>query len=274
LNIGGKRYTTTQATLLKYKGSFFESLIQNAQDNSEFFVDRNYDLFEYVLEHLRTGKVYQIIPDTLRAAILAEFAFYSIPIPVFERCIVDVNPQFVTYGSGVCLQHVVTQRYLHFADNFSTKFVSSSGQSIPSTVSEIDSNCLWIVKGPHSDTDPYNFTPTIVQKGDVIRLGHYKTRHNLHSHVGYSSAVTKQQEVTCYGKDGQGDGNDNFKVDVDGGGMVWGINSKIRLIHVLSNCALHSHATPLDADNNEVTGFSARDENDMWRVIFLDRIYL
>jgi dolichyl-phosphate-mannose--protein O-mannosyl transferase len=44
---------------------------------------------------------------------------------------------------------------------------------------------VWVTKGRHKTGDRYNFTPKlVVRNGDVIRLEHYNTQKNLHSHTG------------------------------------------------------------------------------------------
>src|SRR5687768_1540161 len=59
LNIGGIHYTTIKETLLK-KMNFFEMLLNgnvfNTLDHGgNIFIDRNSELFKYVLEFLRTS---------------------------------------------------------------------------------------------------------------------------------------------------------------------------------------------------------------------------
>lgn len=93
------------------------------------------------------------------------------------------------------------------------------------------------------------------------------TRRNLHSHGGIPSPCTRQQEVTCFGSWGNGDSNDNWRVEIGGGGAV-GVGRRMRLIHANTNHALHSHAgwshPQWTANQQEVTGFGGRDGNDWW----------
>jgi hypothetical protein len=101
----------------------------------------------------------------------------------------------------------------------------------------------------------------------VVRLEHVLTKRNLHSHGGIPSPITKQQEVTCFGTNGVGDGNDNWRVEVEGGGQ-WAYGKRLRLIHVSTNHALHSHEPfthpTYTAGQQEVTGFPGRDDNDLF----------
>ena len=46
-----------------------------------------------------------------------------------------------------------------------------------------------------------------------------------------------------------------------------------RLIHVNTNCALHSHEKELDENNNEVTASAKRDDKDAWVVVFIELFF-
>ena len=48
--------------------------------------------------------------------------------------------------------------------------------------------------------------------GDIIRLEHGQTSKNLHSH-DIQSPITRQNEVSAYGNDGEGDAGDNWKIE-------------------------------------------------------------
>ena len=55
LNVGGKQFSTTLATLASVEGSYFWKLAQKVKLSStgDFFLDRNGDMFPYVLDYLR-----------------------------------------------------------------------------------------------------------------------------------------------------------------------------------------------------------------------------
>jgi dolichyl-phosphate-mannose--protein O-mannosyl transferase len=94
------------------------------------------------------------------------------------------------------------------------------------------------------------------------------TGRNLHSHGGFPSPVTHQQEVTCYGNNGIGDANDNWRIEIEGGG-TWDSGTRLRLRHVPTNHALHSHLgfshPDWTAGQQEVTCFAPPgDANDWW----------
>jgi hypothetical protein len=142
----------------------------------------------------------------------------------------------------------------------------SSGQQQVTCNAAADDYDLWRVKGPDGQPDGFRLGQQ-VQHGDVIRLQHVLTTRNLHSHSGYPSPVTGQQEVTCYGEGGVGDGNDDWRVEVTGGGP-WDAGRQVRLIHVPTAHALHSHAgyshPQWTMGQQEVTGYADRDGNDLW----------
>ncbi|MCM3569915.1 MIR domain-containing protein [Neobacillus mesonae] len=171
----------------------------------------------------------------------------------------------VRYGQTIKISHLMTGLTLHsHALNYGHS--GSSGQQQITCFNGADDNDLWRIKGPHGTQANYRANE-VVQHGDIIRLEHVLTKRNLHSHSGHPSPVTHQQEVTCFGSDGQGDSNDNWRVEVDGGGQ-WTAQRRLRLVHINTNHSLHSHRGHSDsrwtAGQQEVTGFGSRDDNDWW----------
>ena len=83
------------------------------------------------------------------------------------------------------------------------------------------------------------------------------------------SPLSGQQEVTAFGKNSVGDANDNWRVEVEGRG-IWFSKKKIRLIHLDTGLALHSHEnhskSEYTAFQQEVTCFDGRDDNDFWKI--------
>lgn len=106
-----------------------------------------------------------------------------------------------------------------------------------------------------------------VEHGTVIRLKHVKTRANLHSHPGFTSPSTGQQEVTAFGSnDHESDENDEWRVLSHSSRGPWRVDELFTLTHVVTNHHLHSHDIKLkhDDDHNEITAFGGNDENDQW----------
>jgi len=172
--------------------------------------------------------------------------------------------QTIKYRSIVKLIHLKTGNALH-SHPTDYRHSGSSGQQQVTAFGGADTNDYWIVKGPHGNQELYK-DGKAVRHGDIIRLEHRNTRRNLHSHGGVPSPVTGQQEITAFGTDGIGDTNDNWRIDIENDGL-WKANDRIRLIHVNTGCALHSHSAQSEFSSNqqEVTGFARRDENDFWR---------
>lgn len=174
--------------------------------------------------------------------------------------------QPAVYGATTRLLHTATTRVLHSHD-LGYGHSRGSGQQQVTAYDGVDDNDLWRIKPAHGHGDVVDGSS--VQHGDTIRLEHLPTRRNLHSHPGFVSPVTAQQEVTCFGDAGEGDAGDDWRVEVEGGG-TWVTGTTARLIHVATGCALHSHYGQYDAvntaDQQEVTAFAGRDANDLWQL--------
>jgi len=174
----------------------------------------------------------------------------------------------LTYGSTIELKHVGTGKLLHFLD-FPYTHIGSSGQKkITGFDTEGDVSNYWVVKGPYKEGDRWNCViGDPVQEGDIVRFENKKTFFNLHSH-SIPSPITGQNEVSGYATLAAGDGNDNWKfADVQNNSLVKG--NSFRLIHVETNCALHSHALSDPVYTNgqqEITAYSGRDANDLWTI--------
>ncbi|MFZ3555057.1 C1 family peptidase [Streptomyces sp. BH055] len=179
--------------------------------------------------------------------------------------LVEATGVSVRYGSTLRVRHVVTWANLH-SHPHPYGHPGSSGQQQVTCYEGADDNDLWLVKGPDG-TPPGHRVGQPVSHGDLVRLEHVATRRNLHSHAGIPSPVTGQQEVTCFGEAGQGDGNDTWRVEIEGGG-TWQAGRQLRLIHVPTDHALHSHHGYSHPDwtmgQQEVTCFGGRDANDLW----------
>lgn len=163
-------------------------------------------------------------------------------------------PAGLVYGAFVSLKHIVTGKFLH---SHAVNYPGGSGQQQVTCYGGDNDENAWLVKGAHGE---WCTRGKPVENGSILRLQHMATGKNLHSH-GTRSPCTGQQEVTGYGDDGNGDGNDNWRVEYEG--------DKFRLIHASSNHALHSHNIALPAEcfgQQEVTSYSGRDDNDFWLV--------
>lgn len=82
LNVGGTHYEVSRDTFERCKGSMLASLVSNTWKEGNYndgpiFIDRSGRLFEYVLNYLRTNKVY-LPPSVSKAAVEEELLFYGI----------------------------------------------------------------------------------------------------------------------------------------------------------------------------------------------------
>jgi len=86
LNVGGKRYVTTESTLISKGDNFFTAMLEKIKEGTMnciideegyIFIDRNGSAFESVLEYLRTGALF-LPPGITKEQVAIEFDFYSI----------------------------------------------------------------------------------------------------------------------------------------------------------------------------------------------------
>jgi dolichyl-phosphate-mannose--protein O-mannosyl transferase len=170
----------------------------------------------------------------------------------------------IKYRDTILLRHGATRCSLHSHDHKYTHFYTSGQQQVTAVPEPPDGNDFWIVKGPHGQPELYKDGQS-VENGHLIRLQHLNTRRNLHSHGNAPSPLTGQQEVTAYEHEASGDSNDNWRVEVEGGG-IWTNRKRIKLIHIETGHALHSHpgVSEYTAGQQEVTCYKERDDNDWW----------
>lgn len=174
-------------------------------------------------------------------------------------------PADVAFGSRVSLRHHNTQGgYLHSHNHM---YPTGSKQQQITLYPHKDENNLWLLEnqtqplgsngeeiaGPHAwDT----IDPSHLVDGSVIRLYHLTTDRRLHSH-DVRPPVTEadwQNEVSAYGYEGfEGDANDLFRVEIvksmsDGAAAkerVRTIQTKFKLVHLMTGCTLFSHKVKL-----------------------------
>lgn len=85
LNVGGTIYQTTIKTLTSDKNSLLYLMFNDKfnllnDSNNNIFIDRDGDIFSYVLSYLRTGYIPQNISDDLKNRLKIEFEYFSINI--------------------------------------------------------------------------------------------------------------------------------------------------------------------------------------------------
>ncbi|KAL6712435.1 Dolichyl-phosphate-mannose--protein mannosyltransferase 1 [Coniothyrium glycines] len=177
-------------------------------------------------------------------------------------------PADVAFGSRVSLRHWNTQGgYLH---SHSHMYPTGSKQQQITLYPHKDENNIWIMENQTLPIMPEDYSgpnltspkawdgigPTYIEDGAVIRLYHITTDRRLHSH-DVRAPVTEadwQNEVSAYGYEGfEGDANDLFRVEIikgksDGAEAkkrLRTIQSKFRLVHIMTGCVLFSHKIKL-----------------------------
>ncbi|KXJ89405.1 Dolichyl-phosphate-mannose-protein mannosyltransferase-domain-containing protein [Microdochium bolleyi] len=189
------------------------------------------------------------------------------------------TPADVAFGSRVAIRHVNTQGgYLH---SHPLMYPGGSQQQQITLYPHKDSNNIWLLENQTqpldvnglsiNGTDAWdkltNITENYITDGSVLRLYHTPTFRRLHSH-DVRPPVSEQEwqnEVSCYGYEGfEGDANDLFRVEIVKGQSASGvaktrlrtIETKFRLVHVMTGCALFSHKVKLPdwaSEQQEVT---------------------
>ncbi|XP_075584705.1 protein Malvolio [Dermatophagoides farinae] len=167
-----------------------------------------------------------IIATTLSIVVIVVNIYFAIQL------IVDKSGHYVTCGSVLKLMNVNSGIRLHSHD---IKYGSGSGQqSVTGTDKQEDVNSYWQI-GAKTDEQCERGTP--IECGSIIRLTHLQTKKNLHSHH-FPSPLSHNQEVSAFGKDGDGDTGDNWQILC--GGKHWELNSNIRFKHVDTEMYLSS----------------------------------
>ncbi|KEQ72514.1 dolichyl-phosphate-mannose-protein mannosyltransferase 1 [Aureobasidium namibiae CBS 147.97] len=174
-------------------------------------------------------------------------------------------PADVAFGSRVSIRHHNTQGgYLH---SHTHMYPTGSKQQQITLYPHKDENNVWLLENQTQPVDlegteiktPFawdNIEPTLIEDGAVLKLYHVITDRRVHSH-DHRPPVTDadwQNEVSAYGYEGfEGDANDLFKVEIvkhlsDGEvakNRVRTIETKFKLVHIMTGCVLFSHKVKL-----------------------------
>jgi dolichyl-phosphate-mannose-protein mannosyltransferase len=174
-------------------------------------------------------------------------------------------PADVILGSRISLRHHNTQGgYLHSHNHM---YPTGSKQQQITLYPHKDENNVWLIENQTQPLDtlgqPINGTnawdsikPEYLVDGAVVRLYHIITDRRLHSHDVRPpvSEADWQNEVSAYGYEGfEGDANDLFRVEIqkkfsdgeEAKKRVRTIQTKFKLVHIMSGCSLFSHKVKL-----------------------------
>ncbi|KAF2839036.1 glycosyltransferase family 39 protein [Patellaria atrata CBS 101060] len=174
-------------------------------------------------------------------------------------------PADIAYGSRISIRHHNTQGgYLHSHQHM---YPTGSKQQQVTLYPHKDENNIFLVENQTQPEFPEgtkiegpkawdNLEPVLIEDGAVIRLYHLTTDRRIHSH-DVRPPITEadwQNEVSAYGYEGfEGDANDLFRIEIvkslsEGAKAkthLRTIQSKFKLIHLMTGCVLFSHKVKL-----------------------------
>lgn len=184
-------------------------------------------------------------------------------------------PREVAYGAVITLKnHKTGGGYLHSHWHLYPEGVGARQQQI-TTYTHKDDNNKWFIKKYNDGAETNNDTDEVelVKNGDMVRLEHFTTKRNLHSHREPAPVTKKHYQVTGYGEEGKGDANDIWRIQIVDGAedeIVTTVSSKLKFVHVLRHCILTSSGKQLPKwayEQQEVScNPNLRDKNAIWNV--------
>ena len=174
-------------------------------------------------------------------ALLGLISAQNIIDPAEIRQTIDELP--VTCSSSIRLQNTANKFFL-----FSQKmnYGSGSGQQIVTCKRDPkDAGGLWTLKeGDYNEDAKIDQASKMCRSGEpmkcgeMIRLEHATTGSNLHSHT-HQSPLSRQNEISGFGEDGDGDASDNWIIEcidkstnlkIGGSEVIYG-NTIVQLRH-------------------------------------------
>jgi len=141
---------------------------------------------------------------------------------------VDHDDKDVTCGSAVKFAHSESgnKYFLHSANQ---NMGSGSGQQIVTMMANKGKqNSLWLLREGHGQPQCAPGDP--LECGQRIRLTHLNTMKNLHTHL-IRSPLSRQQEVSGFGQDGEGDIGDDWIIVCGSGAKTLKRSTKFRVQH-------------------------------------------
>ena len=184
-------------------------------------------------------------------------------------------PAHLAYGAEVTIKNNrIGGAYLHSHWHLYPEGIGARQQQI-TTYSHKDTNNKWKVKRGLVDQ---RVDDIYVRDGDFVILEHVVTKRNLHSHYESAPITKRHYQVTCYGENGLGDANDLWRIQKEHQSVkssneddkIYTVRTRFRLVHYLTNCALHSHSRQLPKwayEQLEVTcNPKLYDRNNYWNI--------
>jgi len=162
------------------------------------------------------------------ASVVAAAALLAPYLPSFFVSSENHDEKYVSCGSAVKLTHV---------DSGGKYFLNSGGQSLGSgsgqqIITLIPNNgkhtSLLLIR--EGDDKPACTPGEPIECGQQVRLTHLQTDKNLHTHL-IRSPLSRQQEVTGFGENGEGDRGDNWTIVCGSGAKLLRRDTTFRLQH-------------------------------------------
>jgi len=163
---------------------------------------------------------------------------------------IESSPLDVAYGSRVSIKNQgMGTGLLH---SHIQTFPEGSKQQQVTTYGHIDSNNEWIIQYPRWE-ESYNEEMPLqkLKDGDHVRLLHYMTGRNLHSHQIKAPMNKNAHEVSCYGNNTIGDEKDNWIVEIvealgdEDPNLIHPLSTGIRFRHEVLGCYLSNDGSQL-----------------------------
>lgn len=127
-NVGGRRFSITKASATRWGGTFFNGLLGSGRwepcDDGAFFIDRNPELFQPIVESLRSGKPIELedFPEKQAKQLKEECDYFMIPTADEWTCLRSVGEpspaaqtQFHDRLQWVTRRHHAEATFQHFA---------------------------------------------------------------------------------------------------------------------------------------------------------------
>ncbi|CAG8629313.1 7536_t:CDS:2 [Ambispora leptoticha] len=159
LNVGGVKYETCASTLLKYPDSYLMKFLEekDPDDNDEYFIDRDGNLFWHVLEFYRNGTIVFQDLDKMcvncgriatRELLKEEFDFYEIPFNMAEADIYTIEKVIAAKLDDFmcCLKEVFTKMVVNFEKQVQITFFVRKMNPVVSTLTMSDHPNSYLVR--------------------------------------------------------------------------------------------------------------------------------
>uniref|UniRef100_A0A0N5ADF9 MIR domain-containing protein n=1 Tax=Syphacia muris TaxID=451379 RepID=A0A0N5ADF9_9BILA len=183
---------------------------------------------------------------------------------VFLCCVFDLVPaddNYVTCGSVIKLMNLKEGVRLHSHD---VKYGSGSGQQSVTGMTEADDvNSHWQILAP---LKKHCRRGEAIKCGDQIRLKHLTTGCYLHSHLFNAPLSRGNQEISCFGKNDEGDTGDHWALSCETG--EWLRGEPVSLKHVDTGKYLatsgQQYGRPISGQK-EIVGISSITKAALWK---------